>query len=387
MKLLSIEPTPSPNTMKLNVDEKLKPGERYTYTDAAGAPGLIARLLAIPGVKSVFRTADFIAIDRRPNADWAAILNDVREVFGAAGEAGVSAGPEAAGFGEARVLVQLYRGIPIQVRVRSGGEEFRAAMPERFERAVREAAGATMIRERRLEELGVRYGEPQDILQEIVQELEASYPEDRLRDLVEKAKAAGPEPPPPEPPAPVTAEEAARALESPDWQVRYNALARLKAEPEHLPLLAKAVADPHVSVRRLAVVLLGDLRSPEAMPHLFTALRDPSPAVRRTAGDTLSDLGDPAAIGPMTEALSDPNKLVRWRAARFMYEVGDESALEALERLAANEPEFEVRLQAEMAIARIRSGEEAAGTVWQQMTRARQAERQSRDGADEAKRD
>lgn len=378
MKLLSIEPTPSPNTMKLNVDEKLKPGERYTYTDAAAAPGLIARLLAIPGVKSVFRTADFIAVDRRPNADWAAILNDVREVFGAAGEAGVSAGPETAGFGEAHVLVQLYRGIPIQVRVRSGGEEFRSAMPERFERAVREAAGATMIRERRLEELGVRYGEPQDILQEIIQELEASYPEERLRDLVEKAKAAGPEPPAPEPPAPITTEEAERAMASPDWQVRYNALARLKAEPEHLPLLAKAVKDPHVSVRRLAVVLLGDLRSPEAMPHLFTALRDPSPAVRRTAGDTLSDLGDPAAIGPMTEALSDPNKLVRWRAARFMYEVGDETAIEALERLAANEPEFEVRLQAEMAIARIRSGEEAAGTVWQQMTRARQAGPDSR---------
>lgn len=377
MKLLSIEPTPSPNTMKLNVDEKLKPGERYTYTDAATAPGLMGRLLAIPGVKSVFRTADFIAVDRKPGADWASILNGVREAFGAADETGAS-GAESTGFGEAHVLVQMYRGIPIQVRVRSGGEEFRAAMPERFERAVREAAGATMIRERRLEELGVRYGDPQDILQEVIQELEASYPEERLRDLVEKAKAAGPEAPPPEPPAPITTEEAERAMASPDWQVRYNALARLKAEPKHLPLLAKAVRDPHVSVRRLAVVLLGDLRSPDAMPYLFTALRDPSPAVRRTAGDTLNDLGDPAAIGPMIEALSDPNKLVRWRAARFMYEIGDETALEALERLAANEPEFEVRLQAEMAIARIRSGEEAAGTVWQQMTRARQAREDSR---------
>lgn len=376
MKLLSIEPTPSPHTMKLNVDEKLKPGERYTYTDAGSAPPLIARLLAIPGVKSVFRTADFIAVDRRPNADWAAILEGVREVFGATGEDATAAGaPEATGFGEARVLVQLYRGIPIQIRVRTGGEEFRAAMPERFEQAVREAAGATMIRERKLEELGVRYGEPQEIMQEVIQELDASYPESRLRELVERAKAAGPEPPPPEPPVPPTLEEAERAMESPDWQVRYNVLSRLKAEPEHLPLLARAVTDPHASVRRMAVVLLGDLRSPEALPHLFTALRDPSPAVRRTAGDTLSDLGDPAAIGPMTEALSDPNKLVRWRAARFMYEVGDESAIPALERLAANEPEFEVRLQAEMAIARIRSGEEAAGTVWQQMTRARQQEK------------
>ncbi len=31
MKLISIEPTPSPNTMKLNVDEQLPAGKKYTY--------------------------------------------------------------------------------------------------------------------------------------------------------------------------------------------------------------------------------------------------------------------------------------------------------------------------------------------------------------------
>ncbi|MBW7456540.1 NifU N-terminal domain-containing protein, partial [Paenibacillus sepulcri] len=31
MKLLSIEPTPSPNSMKLNVDEKLPQGQRLSY--------------------------------------------------------------------------------------------------------------------------------------------------------------------------------------------------------------------------------------------------------------------------------------------------------------------------------------------------------------------
>jgi HEAT repeat protein len=90
--------------------------------------------------------------------------------------------------------------------------------------------------------------------------------------------------------------------------------------------------------------------------------------VRRTAGDTLSDLGDPRAIGAMCQALRDPNKLVRWRAARFLYEVGDETALEAL-REAQNDPEFEVSLQVKMALERIERGEEASGTVWQQMTR------------------
>jgi HEAT repeat protein len=234
-----------------------------------------------------------------------------------------------------------------------------------------------MIRERKLEELGVRYGEPQEVLDEIQRELEAAYSEMRLHDLVEQAKAAGPEGAPPAPPSPLTGDEVLHALDSQDWRERYAALERLKPSPEELPVLAKALRDSQMSVRRLAVVYLGDLRTPESMPHLFTALKDSSGPVRRTAGDTLSDLGDTAAIGPMIEALEDSNKLVRWRAARFLYEAGDESALDALRRISASEPEFEVRLQAEMAVARIERGEEAAGSVWQQMTRMREQERDS----------
>ncbi|TJY42792.1 virulence factor [Cohnella pontilimi] len=380
MKLLSIEPTPSPNSMKLNLDERLPAGVRLSYTaeHTESAPPLIARLLRIPGVKGVFHTADFIAVDRKGGADWAVILQEVREAFGAEGEgsAVAAAAPEAGGFGEAHVLVQMFRGIPIQLRVRHGGQESRAAMPERFTKAVTEAAGATMIRERKLEELGVRYGEPQDILDEVVRELDAAYPDERLRDLVEQAQAAGPEAPPPAPPAPLSGEEVRSVFGSEDWRVRYAAFERLKPEPQDVDLLALALRDPQMSIRRLAVVYLGDLRTPEVMPHLFAALKDSSAPVRRTAGDTLSDLGDPAATGPMTEALGDANKLVRWRAARFLYEAGDETALEALRRVAASEPEFEVKLQAEMAVARIERGEEAAGSVWQQMTRMREQEKE-----------
>jgi hypothetical protein len=379
MKLLSIEPTPSPNTMKLNVDVRLDPGVRLTYgkDTAVKAPPLIAKLLEIPGVKGVFHTSDFLAVDRKGNADWAAILDGVREAFGNAGDGGaVAAGPSTDGFGEAHVRAQMFRGIPMQIRVRSGGQEFRAAMPERFAEAVSEAAGSTMIRERKLEELGVRYGEPQEVLDEVQRELDAAYSAERLRDLVEQAKAAGPEAAPPAPPAPFTGEQVKEALGSDDWRERYAALERLKPEPDDLPVVALALRDNQVSIRRLAVVYLGDLRTPETMPYLFDALKDSSAAVRRTAGDTLSDLGDPLAVGPMTEALGDKNKLVRWRAARFLYEAGDESALEALRRIAASEPEFEVRLQAEMAVARIERGEEAAGSVWQQMTRMREQERE-----------
>jgi hypothetical protein len=380
MKLLSIEPTPSPNTMKLNLDESLPPGVRHIYKpeEAARAPEWARRLLAIDGVKSVFHAADFIAVDRMPNADWQRVLAEIGAVLGgeAANWAVGEAGGDADGFGESQVLVQMYRGIPIQIRVRTGRSETRAGLPERFAKAVSDAAGATMIRERVLHELGVRYGEPAEIAAEVAQEIDAAYPDERLKELVEHARAmgTGEQAAPPPDRTPLTPEQVAERLDSPDWQVRYAALERLQPEPAALPVIARALRDEKASLRRLAVVYLGDLRTPEAMQLLIEALRDPSPAVRRTAGDTLSDIGDPIAIGPMIRALSDPNKLVRWRAARFLYEAGDESAVEAL-RTAAEDTEFEVALQAKMALERIERGEAAAGSVWQQMTKRGEAGR------------
>ena len=72
----------------------------------------------------------------------------------------------------------------------------------------------------------------------------------------------------------------------------------------------------------------------------------------------------------MIEALKDQNKIVRWRAARFLYEAGDETAIPGL-REAQNDTEFEVSMQVQIALERIEGGEEAEGSVWQQMTRMR----------------
>ncbi|MCD1262036.1 virulence factor [Paenibacillus athensensis] len=385
MHMLSIEPTPSPNSMKLNVDEILPRGQRQTWKPGDPAPEPLRSLLAIEGVRSLFRTADFIALDRMPGADWARILGEARLLLGS-GEPGSAANGSGAAvsadtaYGEAHVLVQMFRGIPIQVRVRMGDSEVRAALPPAFAEAVQAAAGSTMIRERKLEEFGVRYGEPEEIAADIVKELEAAYPAERLTALADAAKAQGQgQDAADQPaasyvrPAPLTADEVLARFQTAagDWQARYAALERFAPTVEALPLLAKALQDEHASIRRLAVVYLGDLRDPLALPLLFAALRDHTAAVRRTAGDTLSDWGDPAAIGPMIEALRDKNKLVRWRAARYLFEVGDDTAVEAL-RAATADPEFEVRLQAEIALARIERGEEAAGSVWQQMTESRQ---------------
>lgn len=372
MNIVSIEPTPSPNTMMLHLDERLEDGIRRTYTldNERSAPAFIRQMLHIPGVKSVFHTTDFVALDRKGNADWSVILGEVQSRLG---QEGVNLdwidSEDASGehFGEAQVFVQFFRGVPMQIRVKAGTKEERISLSDRFVKAVTEVASATLIKERKLSDYGVRYGELPDIAREVEQELEAAYPPERLEQVIQQAIAHGTN----------TEEfvehrraldgaELEEALQSEDWNVRYAALDGMEPTEERLPLVAQALRDSKMQIRRLAVVYLGDIRTPEAMELLYEALRDSSPAVRRTAGDTLSDIGDPAATPAMIETLTDKSKLVRWRAARFLYEVGTEEAEQAL-RLAAEDPEFEVSLQAKMALERIESGEQAAGTVWQQM--------------------
>ncbi|MCA1294510.1 virulence factor [Paenibacillus sp. alder61] len=373
MKIVFIEPTPSPNSMKLHLDETQEPGIRKTYTldNARSAPAWIRQLLQIPGVKSIFHTADFIALDRKGHADWAAILAEVQEQFGQerVDSAWDPEAAEAAGYGEAQVFVQFFRGIPMQIRVKSGTREERISLATRFVSAVTEVASATLIKERKLTDYGVRYGELEEIAREVEQELEAAYPPERLEAIKVQAIAHGrSETEFVEQRRELSLDEVRERLRHEDWHVRYAGLEALQPGPEALPLLAEAVRDPQMQVRRLAVVYLGDVRTPEALELLYGALRDSSAAVRRTAGDTLSDIGDPAATGPMIAALQDPSKLVRWRAARFLYEVGTDDALDAL-KAAVDDPEFEVGLQARMAVERIESGEQAAGTVWQQMAK------------------
>ncbi|WP_274364401.1 conserved virulence factor C family protein [Paenibacillus thermotolerans] len=393
MKILSIEPTPSPNAMKLNMNEKLAPGVKYSFSagDAPAGrimPDYLRRLLAIEGVKGVYQAADFISVERENGADWRSILAAVREAVGSSeGEAGggaVSRGAAAeehsngSGFGEATVFVQYFRGIPMQVRVRAGDEESRVALPEKFAAAAVTAGSASpnLIMERRLVEHGVRYGELPEIAAQVAAELDAAFDGARLEELVKQAMAMEGDAASAEatvtkaPDEIVPVDELLAELDSPDWKKRYAVMDQLKPSPELLPVIKKALADVNFSVRRLAVVYLGDIKGPEAVELLCRALKDSSPPVRRTAGDALSDIGDPSAQPAMIDALRDPSKIVRWRAARFLYDCGDEAALDAL-RAASDDPEFEVALQARMAVERIASGEEAAGTVWQQMAARR----------------
>jgi len=381
VKLLSIETTPNPNSMKLNLDERLAKGIAITYRheNRGDCPAYIEKILAIPGVSSVFRVEDFMAIQRKPTAGWEDILSQARAVLEYAGLN--NAKPEPAGtsdkeWREVMVSVQYFRDLPMLVKVSSGSETTRLPLPERFGQAIQRARGASenMLMERKWIDEGPRYGELRDVGEAVVREISAVYDEKKLQELVESAYH-------PDLHKPVKASreelgelaELARAFESPRWEERFAALKELgrnataQIDSQALSLIIRATKDPKMSIRRLAVVFLGLIKTPEVLAPLCEALKDEAVGVRRSAGDALTDIGDRRAIGPMVETLKDPNKLVRWRASRFLYELGDESALPAL-REAQDDREFEVAMQIRQTIERIESGKAGQGPVWRQMT-------------------
>lgn len=374
MDLLKIEPTPSPNNMKLVVSEMLPMGRSYSCTPDSfdGAPKLLQALIKLEGVKSVYRVADFISLERYPKIEWEALLPEVRSIFnaempqlnGANGNQIEHTTNQS--FGEVRVFIQKLFELPMQLKLETNGEEIRVGLSARFLEAVMkaQAASSNVVFERKWVESNPRYGEIETIKRDLLEEIEAAYDQKRLDELVERALH----------PTQKTTfsykKVTLEMLDDPDWKNRYAALDQMDPGLDDLPVLEKALNDEKVSIRRLATVYLGMIKDPAVLPYLYKALTDPTVTVRRTAGDALSDIGDPKAIPNMVNALRDPSKIVRWRAAMFLYEAGDDTALPAL-REAKNDPEFEVALQIQMAIERIEGGEQAKGSVWKQMTEAR----------------
>ncbi|PWA12776.1 virulence factor [Pueribacillus theae] len=375
MKIHTIEPTPSPNSMKIVVDEKLPDRKYYHYKeeDIDQAPPLMKALLSIEGVKSLYHVADFIALDRYPKVSWEQILPKVREVFGENVDKSIDLKEKDAvdsSYGEVQVFVQFFRYIPMQIKLVAGDEERRVGLPETFQKAIMKAQDSSpnIVMERQWKEQGIRYGDFDEIGKAVSDELSATYDEERLQQLVKAAYEEDPKEIFIRPS--ITSAEVREAMKSDDWKMRFAALEKMNPKKEDIPLLAQALDDDKSSIRRLATVYLGMIEDEEVLPYLYKALKDKAVSVRRTAGDCLSDIGSTKAIPAMIEALKDNNKLVRWRAAMFLYEVGDETAIPALKE-AESDPEFEVSLQARMARERIESGEEAAGSVWQQMTESR----------------
>ncbi|MFD2445766.1 conserved virulence factor C family protein [Bacillus sp. CGMCC 1.16607] len=373
MKILSIEPTPSPNTMKIILDQELPFGKSHNYKkdQHEGAPEVIKTILKVDGVKGVYHVADFLAVERNAKYDWKEILPKVRTAFGEEYSNSDLSGSPVQHYGEVKALVQMFKGIPLQIKLNDDDNEKRFGLPEMYKTAAFEAQlpGDNYILLRKWQDFGIRYGEMDQVGQELLEELLAAYPEERVKNLVSDAKKEN---------GTITDKRvrskknvSVEDLNNPDWRIRFQTLEQMDDPTvEDLLVLEKALNDEKMSIRRLATVYVGMIEDKKVLPLLYKALKDSAVAVRRTAGDCLSDLGFEEAIPEMCESLKDPSKLVRWRAAMYLYEVGDETALHALKE-AELDPEFEVSLQVKMAIERIEGGEEAKGSVWKQMTEAR----------------
>ncbi|MCY8811401.1 conserved virulence factor C family protein [Bacillus atrophaeus] len=375
MKIKSIEPTPSPNTMKVILTEELPAGKSNNYKpdQTEGAPPVVAEILKIEGVKGVYHVADFLAVERNARYDWKDILPQVRSAFGMENTESTESRSDQESFGEVKVFVQMFSGIPMQVKLSDGEREERFGLPERFQQAILKlrSEASNVVFERTWKEQGVRFGDFTEIGHDVTEELQAAYSDERLQRLTEAAaEGKGEE-------KQAVQRKSYRVtlemLDDEDWKQRYAHLEQMDPKEEDIPVLAKALDDPKTSIRRQAIVYLGMIESSDVLPLLYKGLEDKTVTVRRTAGDCLSDIGDPKAIPAMIKSLSDSSKIVRWRAAMFLYEVGDESAVEAL-KAAEDDPEFEVSLQVKMAIERIEHGEEAKGSVWKQMTESRKKE-------------
>ena len=86
MKILTIEPTPSPNSMKIVIDQDLPFGKSYNYTkeNMIDAPAEIQAIFSVEGVKGVYHVANFLAVERNAKFAWENILSGIRIALGEA---------------------------------------------------------------------------------------------------------------------------------------------------------------------------------------------------------------------------------------------------------------------------------------------------------------
>ncbi len=366
MRLTSIETTPNPNSMKLNLEEQLGAAVTYTAARQAGCPEFVRQFLEIDGVDSVFVCGDFITLNKAPRAEWQLILQSAKALLSGQSQGGATSESQrqaAESDGQVHVLVQTFRGIPMQVKIVDSHGETRAALSARFNEAaqsIQAETGADFLTERYWADYGRRYGERADVAKELTEELEGRFYPDALERAKKQALGKG------ELPA-IPLATLKEWLQHEDWQRRLTAVQELSHGTGFASLLFDSLHDPHPQVRRLTAAALGASGEVSAVqPLCAVLLSDSAPGVRRTAGDALSDIGDVSAQPDICRALSDTNKLVRWRAARFLSDLGTDEALPFLEK-AAEDPEFEVRLEVKAAMDRIAGGAQGIGPAWKRI--------------------
>lgn len=83
MKIMKIEPTPNPNSMRIVLSSELPTGESTNYSkkDADKVEEPFASLLSIKGIKGIYHVMNFMAVEKDSDTEWTEILPDVEAII------------------------------------------------------------------------------------------------------------------------------------------------------------------------------------------------------------------------------------------------------------------------------------------------------------------
>jgi hypothetical protein len=77
---MQVDPTPNPNAVKFTIGQPV--GGPATFVPSQPTDNeMAAGLLALPGVTSVFLTADFVTVSKTADADWGDIIPAATEIL------------------------------------------------------------------------------------------------------------------------------------------------------------------------------------------------------------------------------------------------------------------------------------------------------------------
>lgn len=78
--MITVEDTPNPNAVKFTVGKPVGGPATFIHDKPTDDP-LAKELLALPGVTSVFLTADFVTVSKGPEADWENIVSAAQAIL------------------------------------------------------------------------------------------------------------------------------------------------------------------------------------------------------------------------------------------------------------------------------------------------------------------
>jgi hypothetical protein len=77
---VTVAPSPNPNAMKFTVGTDVG-GPATHVAGATPEQEFVANLLALPGVTSIFMTADFVTISKTPDINWDSIVPEATAIL------------------------------------------------------------------------------------------------------------------------------------------------------------------------------------------------------------------------------------------------------------------------------------------------------------------